>query len=127
MQELKRIFSIELHKDEEECYIDIERFLLENGVADCRIMLENSRREQRQMLANSEANHYPRFLIENTKARQHQTAKGSFVCEICLKGFQTLNGLNNHMQNAKHFQCPVCLSKFKKKGLIKHQRTKLHW
>ena len=53
MQELKRIFSIELHKDEEECYIDIERFLLENGVADCRIMLENSRREQRQMLANS--------------------------------------------------------------------------
>ena len=31
------------------------------------------------------------------------------------------------MQNARHFQCPVCLSKFKKKGFIKHQRTKLHW
>ncbi|CAG5128589.1 unnamed protein product [Candidula unifasciata] len=72
------------------------------------------------------------MLTDLTSLAQHvshcQRSTGVYVCSLCSKVYSTTTGLKHHMEvhEGKTFMCPICDSKFTRKGTVKTHMRAVH-
>lgn len=72
------------------------------------------------------------MLNDETSLAHHfsqcQKVTGSYVCSLCSKVYSTTTGLKHHMEvhEGKTFMCPICDSKFTRKGTVKTHMRAVH-
>ncbi|GFN92129.1 Zinc finger protein 711 [Plakobranchus ocellatus] len=73
-------------------------------------------------------NRFSDYFSMNDHLGEVHNLQPPLQCQVCGKGYQSLTGLNLHMElhSGKTHLCPICDSKFTQKGTIKHHLRKVH-